>query len=158
MALKILNRDGSTTTITDEDERQIDDYTRGKSLAEIAAEPPRFSHLLKRKDKQPGLWRRFLSWLKPKAKTEPWPALSRAHLDSHAADIGVSTTGSDDELRRRIVEKFRGYRPGPTLEDYRAMSEEQFNELVRRGDAIPVGVTWDLIQQRIMDEAQSAKG
>lgn len=107
MALKILNRDGSATTITDEEQRQIDDYAAGKSLAEIAAEPPRFAHLLKRKDRRPGLLRRFLDWLRPKPKAEPWPALARHQLEQYAQTFGVTANGTDADLYARIVARLR---------------------------------------------------
>lgn len=68
MGLKILNRDGTTTGITDEQQREIDDYCKGKTLAEIAAEPPRFAHLLKPQTKPR---RSIFEWIADALKR--WP-------------------------------------------------------------------------------------
>lgn len=97
MGFKIYNRDGTTTTISEAEQAEIDAYTKGKSLAEIAAEPPRFAHLLKRRDARPAE--------SPDFPRIPFAPLSRDHLERQA---GVSREGTYEQIRDCILAALRG--------------------------------------------------
>ena len=108
MGMKILKRDGTVLDVSDEQLADIAEHTKGRTLAEIAAEPPRFAHLLDSKPKPVGIWRRFWGWLRPKKKADPWPKMSREHLERCAWTFGVEPSGTNEELRDKITARLRG--------------------------------------------------
>lgn len=90
MGIKILNRDGGTTTITDEDLRKIDEHNQGKSLAEVAAAPPAFAHLLEKRDPPPqrSIWQKLAGLFRRRSHVEEWPRIPDDRLPMFATMFG----------------------------------------------------------------------